>query len=549
MRGGRGRRRTGLLRRRVALACAVVAGLILAGCGDDDDGDASPGTTSASATTAAAATTTSPEADDIDPDGVVRVGVDLSGSGLPGFDPVKTQVLYIAMRYQSLVYDTLLRLGPEGEVPGLATEATIVDPQTVEITLRPGLRFSDGSPLDATAVKFAIERNRDVAPQPASFRPEIRDVTSVEVVSPLVLRVHLAKAEAGAFYELLTGPETMPISPASVQSDTAATQPVGAGPFRLTAFEPERRLVFEKNPDHWDAANIRIAGIEFVQAARGPNRLNALQSGAVDFAGYEVADLAALDGAGLETEVLRGTTSQLYFQVCKSMAPVDDVRVRQALNYAIDRESINQALTGGLGEPAWALWPKDHPLFPSELEEHYAHDRDKAKALLAEAGYPDGLNLDVISSAGLSVRFTEAVQAQMEEAGIRLNLVQSANYVQDLLVDKKAPLGTAAVSRSGLEKLSTAFAGTGLPNFCQYSDPALNALIDQLRAASPGSPEATRLWAQAQEFVIDQALWVWGIWVPDIAAWDGDRLGNVEPFINAPAEAMPWWWSVYVKRT
>ena len=325
-----------------------------------------------------------------DPKGVLRWASDLTGPGIPVYDPVEMTVLDSGTVLGQLLYDTLLRVEPDGTyTPEMAKSAKIVDPQTISVVLRPNLKFQDGTPIDAEAVSYTITRNRDATS--IAFPGLIKDVASVDVVDPTNLTIHLTKPEAGAFYALLSGLTTMPISRAAVErnDDNPVTNPLGGGPFRVKEYTPEQHLLLTKSATYWNAKNTKLAGIEYVQAPIGPASINDLHAGSVDAIGSDITQLQALTGGSIKTATASNGTSLLWFPVCKTQKPVSDVRVRQAMNYALDRDTINQGLAGGLGEPAWSIVPKSNAVFAPALDKYYAYNPKKAKALLKAAGYAE----------------------------------------------------------------------------------------------------------------------------------------------------------------
>lgn len=483
-----------------------------------------------------------------DPNGVLRWATDLSGPGAPVFDPVEMTVSDSGTALGQLLYDTLLRKQPDGSLtPQLAAKATIDDPQTLTVELRPGLEFQDGTPLDAAALAFTILRNRDAAS--VAFAPQIRDVSTVDVVNPTTVRIHLSKPEAGAFYPLLAGLATMPVSPTAVRRNDPdpISNPLGAGPFRVAQYDELRRLVLEKSPSYWNAKRIKLGGIEYVNAATGPTAVNSLQAGTVDVIGSDVSQVPGLEGGKIKIATASSATSLLWFPLCKNRAPLDDVRVRQALNYALDRDAINEGLAEDKGEPAWSLVPPSSSLYASKLDEHYAHDPKKARKLLKQAGYPDGVELTIITSPGLGVPLAEIAQQSWAEAGLDVEILPSTNIVQDLFVNQNANMGSATVVRDGLDALQTIYTPGNLGDLCDYEDPELTGIINELASLPSTDPAYAQKWEQAQEFVIDNALSVYGVWLPAVIAYDSERLGGVR--ISFPGVSpYPDFFRAYVKR-
>src|SRR5262245_4959609 len=209
-----------------------------------------------------------------DPTGILKFATDLQVSGIDkGLDPIKSRSVgdFVQM---NLIYDTLSHAKDDGYYdPGLAQSYEVQGDNTVILKLRPNLKFSDGTPLDANAVKFSIDRS--VAAKNTNFAPEINNVGSVEVVDPTTVKITMKTPTIGSFFELLAGRETMPVSPTAVQADPNGfnTKPVGAGPMTLTQYTPQSIMSMRKNPGYYDAKAWKLGGVDFVHATAGAPRI------------------------------------------------------------------------------------------------------------------------------------------------------------------------------------------------------------------------------------------------------------------------------------
>jgi len=486
-----------------------------------------------------------------DPKGVVHVAAGLlpTTTGALHFDPAASTTAEVDYPWQVLVYDALLRRTAGGGLePSLASKATIVDPQTIDVELRPGVVFSDGTPFNAEAVKLVVERNQANTKQ--QFRAEFAMLTNVESTGDLSLRLHLSQPVAGAFYPLLAGQEFFIVSPTAIRNgvDVDAT-PVGAGPFVLTRWVPEQQMTFAKNPKYYGAKQIRLGGVELVNSQLGAPRISLLKSGGVDYGEITVDDISTMRGSGFVVRTQGNDDAMYWFPACKSAKPTDNVNVRKALNYALDRNEINQALFSGAGEPQWALWPKANRLFPKDLDGYYRLNLTKAKQLLKRAGYAKGLQLSVIPPPGAPAiqRMAEIVQSQWKKIGVNLEIKPTSNYIQDAYVEHKAQLALNPSIRPGLVHLTGPFTPGSIGNLCDYSNPRVNAIADQLRALAPDDPKAVSLWKQAQDFVVkDQALGVFGLFGPVVTTWNAKRLGGVQ--VITGVQNYLNYWKAYIKR-
>ena len=343
------------------LTAVLVLTVIVAACGDDDDQSgsattnvavtAAPATTGAptatsgrgGATTApatAAPTTARPAALDYDPDGVVRIGIALAANTNAAWDPIKSFSNFDTMR---LVYDTFLRNKADGSYePGLARSWQVVDGSTLKLELQPGVTFSDGTPFNGEAVKAGLLRN--ATQQANGFRAEVKALQDVVVDDPTHVTLKFSSPVAGSWLSLLASGEGMIVSPKAVADGVDLnSKPVGAGPFVLESSTPDDSAVLKKNPSYFEAAKIKLAGIEFVHVADPTASSTAIRSDAVDL-------LPQLQSSALATElqsvdnltVASATSGNAWHTIflCKSRPPFDNVDVRKALNFAVDRNAL-----------------------------------------------------------------------------------------------------------------------------------------------------------------------------------------------------------------
>src|SRR5215211_57794 len=215
-----------------------------------------------------------------DPNGILKYGTDLTVTGTDrALDPIKSRAITDFLQ-MNLIYDTLLHAQDDGTYkPGLAQSYKVEGENSVSVTLRPNLRFTDGTALDANAVKFSIDRA--VAARNTNLAPEINNVGSVDVVDPSTVKITMKTPTIGSFFELLAGRETMPVSPTAVQADPNGfnTKPVGAGPMMVTQFTPQQILSLRKNPNYWDAKSWKLGGIDMLHSTAGAPRINAYKGG------------------------------------------------------------------------------------------------------------------------------------------------------------------------------------------------------------------------------------------------------------------------------
>jgi peptide/nickel transport system substrate-binding protein len=455
--------------------------------------------------------------------GTLRVGQDLSGSsvGPVHFDPTEFTVAAGYYPYTWPIYAGMLRLTPSGSyVPDLASKVSVPDPSTIEIALRPKLVFSDGTTLDADAVKAGLERNMGTANKGA-FNASLFQISSIDVKDPQSLTLHFSTPVASTFYPQLADQDTFIVSPKAATSGDVESKPVGAGPFVLKQFAAGDQIVLEKNPRYWNAKAIKLSGITYVNVTAGPQQINALKSNLIDATtGLAPDSVPALKGDGsLQVKSSFQDGQFLWMPMCKESGPLADVKVRQALNFAIDRDAINKALLYGQGEPAWSLYSSDNALYDKSLTDVYAYNIKKAKKLLKDAGYADGFSTSVVAlPSPITNQVAQVAQDQWKKIGVSVELVPTTDYVNDFYVRHVAEIGVVPSTRTGLNKVTGPYEPGSIGNACGYSNPQLHDLVTKAQGLPPDSPELKQVWDDMQQFVIGNALSVYVDYTPVVAA-------------------------------
>ena len=452
---------------------------------------------------------------------VLTTGLDFSGYGSPvTFDPAQFQTVACCFAYNWPIYGGLLRETASGAyVPDLASSVTIPDASTLDITLRSGLVYSNGKPLNAAAVKAGYQRNLANSNHGAWDAP-MYTLSSIDVTGTDSLVLHFSSPDAAAFYPELADVESFMALPTGRSNGPPNTNVVGAGPFMIKSYTTDSSIVLVKNPRYWDAKSIALSGITIINVPSGPQQLNALRSGLVDVEGIPSADFGVLKSlTNFQTYATIADASYLYVPICKSSGPLANIKVRQALNYAVNRVAINHAVLDGLGQPAWSLFPASSVFYDHSLTNIYAYNLKKATQLLAQGGYPNGFSTTIIPGPDLPDQLAPALQAEWAQIGVKVTIVQSSNFVTDLFVDHKAPMGIIPGGVPGISKLTTMYIPSGsIGDLCNYDNPKLNALTKEIESLPPTSPRLRAAWVQAQDIVIKDALGVYIDYSPSITA-------------------------------
>lgn len=345
----------------------------------------------------------------------------------PTLDPHTTSSAIAQFAYVTPVYDRLTRIGPDLRIePMLATSWQVADDRrSITFTLRDGVTFSDGAALDAAAVKASLERGLTL---PAStVKPALSAIAGVEVVDPRTVRITAARSAAD-LPAILAGSEGSIISPQALGNADLDRRPVGSGPYVLESITLNDVAVYVRRDGYWDPSAQQAARLEVRFMPDNNARTSALRSGQIDLAiaaENQIDQLDKADGVTVSTYPAAATISA---RLNSARPHIQDPRVRQALNFAVDRDQLNATLMGGqcggIGQPLPEVYP-GHLTTPPIT---YTHDPARARQLLAEAGLPNGFEMRMLVGSGTQPfeQVATALQAQLAEVGIRLQIVSQA---------------------------------------------------------------------------------------------------------------------------
>ena len=366
-----------------------------------------------------------------------------------------------------LVYASITMLDPHGTAePGLATSwKYAANGKSVTFTLRPGLKFTDGTPLDAAAVKKNILRGQKQSN--SNIASELAVISKVVVNSPTSFTLDLTGVDY-QIPDLLAGKDGMMVSPAAFTGNAGSlpTHPVGAGPFKLTSYVPDSHADLVRNPGYWDASQIHLANFTVQSITQPEQILAALESGQVNVAYIAGNQVAAAKAAGFKVAVIPSeVVNELDIQT--TTAPFNKPAVVKAINYAINRQAILQVQASGVGAVSYQPFPKGFVGYNPTLANLYPYNPAKAKQLLAQAGYPHGLKI-TLSTVSTSDSLAEQLQSQLKQVGISVTIkdIPADTETQYLYLDKTIPLaidGTAG-RNSPVEMLDVLYSQQGLMN-------------------------------------------------------------------------------------
>jgi peptide/nickel transport system substrate-binding protein len=311
----------------------------------------------------------------------------------PNLDPTAGAAAAIDEVVYANIYEGLTRFGSDGSVlPALAKEWSIEnDGARYVFTLQEGVTFHDGAKFSADDVKFSIDRA--MAEDSTNAQKGLfANIAGVEVIDPLTVAIDMTQADGSLLFNLAWG-DAVILDEASAQD--AATSPVGTGPFVFSNWVQGDRVEIAKNSDYWgEPVQLDKATFKFISEPTAA--FAAIMAGDVDvFPNFPAPEnLLQLESDSRFNVVLGSTEGETILTMNNATPPLDDVRVRQAISHAINRQDIIDGAMFGYGTPIGTHFAPHNPAYV-DLTAQSAFDPEKAKALLAEAGHAEGLTLSL----------------------------------------------------------------------------------------------------------------------------------------------------------
>lgn len=325
--------------------------------------------------------------------------------------------------YEGLVKPT----SDGGFIAAVASDYTISDDaKTYTFTLRDGITFHDGTPVTIEDVKYSIDRYAEIQGESSAFSSL---VDSVEVQDDKTLVVNL-KESYSEFLPMMT----IAIIPQS--NEDPAGNPIGTGPFKYVSYTPGQNLELEKYDGYWQEGVPSLDSVEFKFIADVDTAFVELQAGTIDILKYLTS--AQAETLGDDYNIVHGSMNLVHAMYLNSAyEPLSKTEVRQALCYAVDRDAINNFIFGGKSHIIGShMIPAMSKYYEPEAEIVYSYDPEKAKELLADAGYADGFDLEITvpSSYSQHVDSAQIIADELSQVGINvtLNQVEWSTWLQDV---------------------------------------------------------------------------------------------------------------------
>ncbi len=447
----------------------------------------------------------------------------------PGLDPTSGNAAATDEVTYANIFEGLTRIDSAGAVqPDLAKSWDIsADGLTYTFHLHDGVKFHDGTPLTADVVKFSLDRT--TAPGSTNGQKQLfAAIDKVDVVDPLTVRVTLKHPQGNLLYNLGWGDAEI-VAPNS--ADHNATLPVGTGPFKFVDWIKGDRVDLVRNPNYWGTpAKLDHATFKFISDPTAA--FAAMMAGDVDaFPNFPAPETLAQFKSDPRIAVVIGTTEgETILAMNNGKKPFDDLKVRQALSYAIDRKAIIDGAMFGYGTPIGSHYSPADPGYV-DLTGMYAYNPEKAKELLKEAGYPDGFKATLkLPPPSYARRGGEIIAQQLKAIGVDVQIipVEWAQWISDVFTNKDYELTIV----SHTEPADYVIYARDNYYFNYHSD-AVKRLVDELNVTTEPA-QRNAIIGDIQKQIANDAVNVFLFELPKLGVWNAKIKGL---WANSPIQA------------
>jgi peptide/nickel transport system substrate-binding protein len=415
----------------------------------------------------------------------------------PNLDPTAGAAAAIDEVVYANIFEGLTRFGPDGSIrPALAKDWDIEEDGKVYIfNLHDGVTFHDGTTMDAEDVKFSLDRAR--ADDSANAQKALfAGIETVEVLDPLTVKVTLKNPDGNFPFNMAWG-DAVIVAPESIAGD--ATNPIGTGPFRFVEWAQGDHVTIERNPDYWGPP-VALSKATFRFISDPTAAFAAMMAGDVDaFPNYPAPETLAQFQADPRFKVIVGSTEgETILAMNNKQPPLDNVKVREAIAHAINRQEIIDGAMFGYGTPIGTHFAPHNPDYV-DLTAQSAYDPEKSKALLAEAGVSNLKLRLALPPPTYARRGGEIIAAQLAAVGIQTEItnVEWAQWLEQVFKGKDFDL--TIVSHTEPMDINI----YARPDYYfQYGKPEFVALMDKLNITT-GPAERSAILKEAQQMIAD----------------------------------------------
>jgi peptide/nickel transport system substrate-binding protein len=441
--------------------------------------------------------------------GAITIGIAADPDGL---DPHKT-VAASTFQITRNIYDTLVQTDAQSQIqPDLASSwSATPDGLTWTFKLRDGVKFHNGRTLTSDDVKFSFERL--VSPAPGAASPRAGDYANIKTITtpdPLTVVFELSKPQAAFLSNLAYG------WAAIVPKEAAATlrdKPVGTGPFKFVEWVKDGYVSLERFDGYFVKDEPYLDKATFKVITDPTARLAALRAGEIDvIPELPVQDLVEVrKDPALRTIEVPFNGIQ-YIALNNKTAPLDNLKVRQALNYAVDKRAVIDTAQFGVGVPIGSHLPPVSDYYV-DLSNKYPYDPAKAKQLLTEAGFPNGIEITMIlpQPYDFHIRNGQVVADQLGKVGVKVKLetMEWGTWLKQVYNGRQfAMTAIGATGRLDPGPFMSAYTSTSAEDFRNYANPQFDALAAR-GAVETDLKTRHEIYAQMQTMLADDAVAIW----------------------------------------
>jgi len=470
------------------LVMALVMGLF-AGCGSKPAETESTGTETAPEATEEVITK-----DEL----VIALAADIASLDPQGHNDTKSEPVSF------LMYNRLFRLSTDFDiVPDLAESVEQPTDKEYVIKIKEGVMFHDGTEMKASDVKFSLERSLTMP----KVQHVLAEMESIEVVDDYTVKITTKSVFAPFLFTLVhAGASILP--QAYVESGDEFANPVGSGPYMFEEHISGEKVILKKNADYFDADNMgQMEKIAFRVIPEGTSRTIALETGEIDvIQELETIDISKVEESP-ELSLYKTASTRLdYMGFNVEKAPFNDKLVRQAFNHAIDKDAVMIVAINGAGEKATSVLASS---MLGHKGANYEYSPEKAKELLAEAGYPEGFEMTLWASGDQRKRMAEVIQANLMEIGVKaeIEMYEWATYKELLFKGEEQAFVLGWTANPDPDSALTPLfysESVGSWNMTRVADPKVDEFINNARVELDLA-ERVKIYNAFHEYIMDEA--------------------------------------------
>lgn len=442
------------------------------------------------------------------------------------WDPTQTPGADIARVVYDNVLQGLVKRNNKGQIVPSLAERWVVSPSglTYTFTLRKGVKFHDGSPFDASDVvaKFNRAKNPDQKVS-GHARPDFyRDIESITAKDPSTVVFQLRQPN-NDFLFILSLPESL-ITPKGAKLEDMRVKPIGTGPFKFAAWERGVAVRLERNPDYYIQGLPYLDRVNFRFLGDGDAQLAALRAGDIDVIAYSLLpENAVVLQKDPNFKVFSGpSTAEAVASMNNSRAPFNDIRVRKAIEFAVNKDELIQGAMLGYGTKIGSMRSPGEACYV-DLSNYYKYDPDQAKALLAQAGYtaqnPLKFTFNIAAEFPYERRIGEALVAQLNKLGViqaNIQVIDFATWIQKVFLGADYQMTII-----GHVEANDTATYANPKYYWRYNSKKTQDLYTQYLRA-PNQAKACEALEAMQRQITEDAVSVWVMTLPTLGAYRAD---------------------------